>query len=237
VSIFRVIIFSAVAGAAVGTILAGRVVNPRDAKGGSVVSPATSALPGSFLGDVAGCRGVAPCPPYEALGQPSGGRHVAKGASHGTEAEMGSQVQAHERSNANQPAALQDATAGAVRTMGNLRRAERRRSCQMVEFFSALRQVESGGDDRAVGDGNTSHGPYQIGLAYWLDGSGTRQAWPCYDRAKCEAVMMRYWQRYCPQALLDSDFEVLARVHNGGPGGASKVATLAYWQKVQEAMR
>ena len=77
-------------------------------------------------------------------------------------------------------------------------------------LLAAIRQVESAGDDRAVGDGGRSRGPYQIGLAYW--------------------------RRYAPAALAAGDLATLARVHNGGPGGAGLRATLGYWRRVKVAM-
>jgi hypothetical protein len=47
-----------------------------------------------------------------------------------------------------------------------------------------------------------------------------------------EIVMRRYWERY--DAVTD---EQKARIWNGGPGGMRKKTTLAYWRKVQEAMK
>jgi len=99
-------------------------------------------------------------------------------------------------------------------------------------LFDAIRQVESSGDDRAVGDGGRSRGPYQCGREAWADGGGNpadydRLVW---DRAACERVMVGYWRRYgC-----ETD-EQRARMWNGGPRGMEKSATLAYWRKVKEA--
>jgi hypothetical protein len=109
----------------------------------------------------------------------------------------------------------------------------------MRAIFNAIRQVESNGNDHAVGDDGRSKGPYQIQRQYWADGGGKPRD---YDRLvwcapACEAVMLGYWQRYCPSALARGDFETLARVHNGGPARAKKRATLGYWQHCQQAMR
>ncbi|MBA7561103.1 hypothetical protein ES708_02738 [subsurface metagenome] len=98
-----------------------------------------------------------------------------------------------------------------------------------VCLFDALRQVESAGNDYAVGDGGRSKGPYQCGRAAWADGGGNpadydRLVW---NRAACERVMVGYWKRYgC-----ETD-EQRARCWNGGPRGAEKKATLKYWQRV-----
>jgi len=99
-------------------------------------------------------------------------------------------------------------------------------------LFDAIRQVESGGDDGAVGDSGRSVGPYQCGLAAWLDGRGRRQDWPrmAYCRPAVERAMEAYWLRY--GAVTD---EQKARIWNGGPRGMAKTATLAYWLKVNAA--
>jgi hypothetical protein len=49
--------------------------------------------------------------------------------------------------------------------------------------------------------------------------------------------MLAYWERYCPTALARGDWATLARIHNGGPAGHKKPATLKYWKKVSQAMR
>ena len=48
--------------------------------------------------------------------------------------------------------------------------------------------------------------------------------------------MIAYWKRYCPKAFEAGDWETLARVHNGGPKGHTKKATLKYWEKVKNRM-
>jgi hypothetical protein len=103
-------------------------------------------------------------------------------------------------------------------------------------FFSSLRTVESGGHPdpaRALGDDGRSLGPYQIGRAYWRDAGLPGRYEHVRDARYAEAVILAYWHRHCPCALARRDFETLARVHNGGPRGASKPATLAYWNKVR----
>jgi hypothetical protein len=101
------------------------------------------------------------------------------------------------------------------------------------EFFDALMHVESGGDTRAIGDDGRSRGPYQISRAYWLDGGGSDYDRDVWDTYESESVMLGYWMRYTPDALESLDYEVLARVHNGGPRGADKESTIAYWNKVR----
>ena len=100
-------------------------------------------------------------------------------------------------------------------------------------LFSALRHVESAGNDRAVGDGGRSRGPYQCGRAAWADGGGDPDQYDMlvWDRAATERVMVGYWHRY--GAVTD---EQKARTWNGGPNGMSKPATLGYWRRVQKAL-
>jgi len=103
-------------------------------------------------------------------------------------------------------------------------------------LLDAMRQVESGGNPDAVGDGGASRGPYQIQRAYWEDSRVPGRYEQVRDDAYARRVVRAYWQRYCPGAVERGDMETLARVHNGGPAGARKSATLAYWHKVRRAM-
>lgn len=103
-------------------------------------------------------------------------------------------------------------------------------------LFDAIRQVETGGAPNhgrhAVGDRGRSLGPYQISRAYWQD-SGLAGAYDnVRDAGYAQRVMLAYWTRYCPAALARRDFRTLARIHNGGPSGCRKAATLNYWKRV-----
>jgi len=107
-------------------------------------------------------------------------------------------------------------------------------------FFLALAEVESGHDDAAVGDGGASIGRYQIQKPYWRDAVEFSDIGGIYTdvkkKAYAERVMRAYWKRYCPKAYYARDYETLARIHNGGPKGHKKKATIAYWAKVRRAM-
>jgi len=109
-------------------------------------------------------------------------------------------------------------------------------------LLDALYEHESVGGTQLVGDGGNARGPLHIHEAYWHDGceegkvlndAGWEYATAVWDVWKSRQVAKWYWHRYCPQALADGDQEVLARVHNGGPRGAEKASTNAYWAKVQ----
>ena len=88
------------------------------------------------------------------------------------------------------------------------------------------------------GDGGLSIGPYQISRAYWKDATefdpqlgGSYE--DCRDKAYAEEIVLAYWRRYIPGGT-DED---RARVHNGGPQGHKKEATLKYWEKVERELK
>ena len=110
---------------------------------------------------------------------------------------------------------------------------------QTREFLAALRQVESSGNDKAVGDNGNAIGAYQIWQNYWRDAVefdktiGGKYA-DCYDRQYSERVVVAYLNRYAPEG---ASWEILARIHNGGPKGYKIKATEEYWQKVKRELQ
>lgn len=115
------------------------------------------------------------------------------------------------------------------------------------QFLAALAQVESRGDDRAVGDNGQALGRYQIHQAYWKDavsfdasigGSYKDVTDPTY----AGRVVSAYFRRYGKSYLENSDWESLARLHNGGPGIFKRKASKAwentskYWSRVKAAL-
>jgi len=105
-------------------------------------------------------------------------------------------------------------------------------------ILDAIRSTESGGLENggsaATGDGGRAIGPFQIHRAYFLDAGVAGQYADCREAETARRVVLAYWKRWCPEALERCDAETLARVHNGGPRGASKPGTLAYWRKVEQ---
>lgn len=100
-------------------------------------------------------------------------------------------------------------------------------------LFEAIREVESAGDNFAIGR-NGELGPYQIGPAYWADAIEYGEAqWDYHElvwsRAHCEQVMRWYWKRY--GAKTD---EERARMHNGG---WIMKGTDMYWEAIKELMK
>lgn len=105
------------------------------------------------------------------------------------------------------------------------------------EILDAIRAVETGGlangGRDAFGDGGRALGPFQIHRAYFDDSKVPGRYEDCRDPQFARRVVVAYWQRWCPDALVHRDAQVLARVHNGGPNGAHKPATAGYWRKVE----
>ena len=105
-------------------------------------------------------------------------------------------------------------------------------------FWRALHQVETSGRTGAVlGDNGKSLGPLQISRAYHADSRVAGDYEQVTDLAYARRVATAYLQRYAPQAWAQGDVETLARIHNGGPSGHRKAATLGYAEKVRRAMR
>lgn len=103
-------------------------------------------------------------------------------------------------------------------------------------FLDRLAMVESGGDDAATNAAEGAVGRYQIRPAYLADAN--EAAGTSYTLAemrepgKAEAVVRAYLGRYgrafAARAGRAPTAEELARIHNGGPRGAERAATLAY---------
>jgi len=118
-----------------------------------------------------------------------------------------------------------------------------------ADTLQAIRSVETGGLPRhglgAKGDGGNALGPFQIWRIYHTDARGRDKSLTRYERCLTsldysERVVRAYMARYASQALrrLESkrgtleDVERVSRIHNGGPRGYRKAATLKYWKKV-----
>jgi len=108
----------------------------------------------------------------------------------------------------------------------------------LKDIFRAIGQVESGNRDNAPwGDGGKSRGRYQIQKDYHTDSRVPGNYARVTNKEYAERVMIGYWKRYCPDALRKGDAQTLARVHNGGPAGHKKSATLGYWNKVNAVLK
>ena len=108
------------------------------------------------------------------------------------------------------------------------------------QFFAAVSMVESsskpGENTSIVGDNGRSLGPFQISHAYWTDANMPGHWTECSRWDYSAEVMARYFRRYCLVAWNTGDWQTLARIHNGGPRGHRKAATVGYWAKVKAEM-
>jgi len=105
-------------------------------------------------------------------------------------------------------------------------------------FWKALHKVETNGRVGAIrGDKGAALGPYQIHRVYWKDSRVKGNYSQCANLAYSRKVATAYLKRYAPKSWASGNCQVLARVHNGGPRGYRKSATLKYWRKIQEAMK
>jgi hypothetical protein len=103
-----------------------------------------------------------------------------------------------------------------------------------ASFFRALHIVETSGKlGPTIGDNGKALGPLQIHRAYHADSRVAGDYSRCADLDYSKRVVTAYLKRYAPKAWAAGDVEVLARVHNGGPKGATKPATKGYATKVK----
>lgn len=105
----------------------------------------------------------------------------------------------------------------------------------MVRLLAAIKQVESGGDSSAIGDQGKALGAFQIWKSYWQDSKVSGCYEDCRDPKYSESVVRAYLARYAPKGKTVT-LEMLARIHNGGPRGYLKPATLKYWVKIQKVL-
>jgi hypothetical protein len=103
------------------------------------------------------------------------------------------------------------------------------------QFTHAIHMVETRGRVGAiVGDGGEALGPLQIHLSYWEAAKVSGAYTNCADLNYSIKVMTAYLNRYAPKSVQSNNYQVLARVHNGGPLGYKSPATLGYWKRVKK---
>lgn len=114
---------------------------------------------------------------------------------------------------------------------------------RMFKFLNALVAVESGGNDAAVGDGGRALGAFQIWKPYFQDAQEFDKSLKLVDyqqvtnRNIAIKVVLAYFMRYETKAVKDLNFEILARLHNAGPGWRNKIPkTDLYWSKVSKEL-
>ena len=108
------------------------------------------------------------------------------------------------------------------------------------DLINALVQVESNGDTKAVGDKGNARGVLQLWAIYIEDVNRIYKTNYTHDDAwhynnSCEITelyLTHYGKHYEKMTGKKATRKVLARIHNGGPSGYKKKATLEYWDKV-----
>lgn len=119
----------------------------------------------------------------------------------------------------------------------------------LTAFFLALAIVESNCNDNAIGK-HGEVGRYQISQIYLDDVNRIRGEYDYYsdnllmeqmtNEHLAELAVLTYINYYCEKCRKKTGkpitFEMMARIHNGGPYGYKKDCTIDYWQKVKKAM-
>lgn len=100
--------------------------------------------------------------------------------------------------------------------------------------------VESSGKTgNIVGDHGAALGPLQIHKTYFFDATyrnvSNRKNYNYVTQFDFSVkIMTAYLNRYARKAIINNDYETLARIHNGGPLGNKHKSTIDYWKKVQK---
>ncbi len=106
----------------------------------------------------------------------------------------------------------------------------------MDRLLDAIALVESRDNSRAVGDHGHALGVYQIHRSYWAEGTALLGVTWEYREArnpqKARQVVRAYLSYYGHGKSLPD----MARIHNGGPRGCEKAATLAYARKIEQVL-
>ena len=112
----------------------------------------------------------------------------------------------------------------------------------IMTLILALIAVESNGNDRAIGDDGLAYGCLQLHAAYVQDAAEfANEDWThedAFDRETSIDIVLAYMARYATEARLGRlpNAQDIARIHNGGPNGYKKDATLKYWGKVRDQL-
>lgn len=112
------------------------------------------------------------------------------------------------------------------------------------DVYDAIKEVESGGDCKAIGDNGNAVGAYQIHEIYVKDAnriSGKSYTLEDrYDEKKSleivKIVTTYYGNYYKKKTGKEVTPEIIARIHNGGALGWNKSSTISYWNKVKSKL-
>ena len=108
-------------------------------------------------------------------------------------------------------------------------------AANMDSFLNALAKVESSNNPKAINKKENALGVYQIRAAYYKDSNVIGKHTDVYNPVIAKKVVLAYFNRYEPKAVLNNDFETLARLHNAGPNyRKNKSSTNNYWSKIKK---
>jgi soluble lytic murein transglycosylase-like protein len=113
------------------------------------------------------------------------------------------------------------------------------------KLIQAMIQVESEGNGLAIGDKGKAYGCLQLWNSYIQDVNRIYKTSYRHKDAfnRCTAIEITkkyltfYGKIYMQETGKQPTDEVFARMHNGGPTGYKKSATIEYWQKVKKELR
>tara|TARA_R110000744_G_scaffold98093_5_gene189521 strand:- start:933 stop:1373 length:441 start_codon:yes stop_codon:yes gene_type:complete len=107
------------------------------------------------------------------------------------------------------------------------------------DFYHAVAQVESNGDDLAVGN-HAELGRYQITYDFWVDSMEYADIGGTFDSCRLpeysKMIMQGYYRRYANKAWHEQNFYDLARIHHGGWNGRNRIHTIEYAERVVALM-
>lgn len=103
-----------------------------------------------------------------------------------------------------------------------------------AKFIHAIHQVETQGRLGKIRGAHGEIGPLQIREVYWVDSGVPGDFVNCYDYDYSVKVVTAYLNLYGEKHIKNNNFEILAKLHNGGPKWSKYRRTEAYWQKVRK---
>tara|TARA_Y100000114_G_scaffold156843_1_gene185584 strand:- start:2770 stop:3156 length:387 start_codon:yes stop_codon:yes gene_type:complete len=112
----------------------------------------------------------------------------------------------------------------------------------LISLIMILIQVESAGNDLAIGDNGLAYGCLQMHKAYVQDAAEyAGEDWvheDAFDRETSIDIFIAYASRYATEERIGRPVTLqdIARIHNGGPDGWKKSSTEKYWKKVKYLM-
>lgn len=115
----------------------------------------------------------------------------------------------------------------------------------LIALIVLLVQLESSGNNLAVGDGGRSHGCLQISAAVVQDVNAaygtTYDHQDAYNRQRsreiCGLYLLHWGRQYERQTGKKASPEVLARIWVGGPDGWSESCTDPYWERLKNLVK